>query len=62
MVPPYVQYCFISTEVNCHFELDLFCDLIISQLYTVFNTYIRILYYVFNSAHFFSYLQLPGSI
>ena len=59
MVPPYVQYCFISAEVDCRSELDLFYDLIISLLYTVFNMYIRILYYVFNFAHFFSHIQIP---
>lgn len=59
MVPPYVQYCFISAEVDCRSELDLFYDLIISLLYTVFNMCIRILYYVFNFAHFFSHIQIP---
>lgn len=55
MVPPYVQYCFISAEVDCRSELDLFYDLIISLLYTVFNICIRILYYVFNFALFLSH-------
>ena len=54
MVPPYVQYCFISAEVDCRSELDLFYDLIISLLYTVFNMCIRILYYVFNFTHLIS--------